>query len=89
MKNGFVNAFKNQKLSAHLPIAIGFHQHIQKYQHISTFINQHIRLQIPHAGAATLDHVFDSQNKRHVDVNNERRAKCDEGCVNKEKSDLR
>lgn len=60
---------------AHLPIAIG--------------INQHIRLQIPNAGAAALDDVFDSQNKRHVEVNNERRAKCDKGCVNKEKSDLR
>jgi hypothetical protein len=49
----------------------------------------HNRLQIPNAGAAALDDVFDSQNKRHVEVYNERRTKCDEGGVNKEKSDLR
>ena len=46
-------------------------------------------LKIPNAGATALDDVFDSQNKRHVEVNNERRTKCDEGSVNKEKSDLR
>ena len=65
-------------LLAHLPIAIG-----------NITLNQHIRLKIPNAGAAALDDVFDSQNKRHVEVNNQRRAKCNEGSVNKEKSDLR